>query len=171
MQPRSDGNNYTSVLRSALLPRSLGWGAPHRRAEPKAATAGRPPRPKTGPSATSGTSSSTSILKKCKRALSRVSGRRPKHSSAEVAPVVGGLGSLPASTMSSAHDSLTAVTPASMQGERNGADSDAEVQLMPPMDAMAEDSEGEATAAAATSAACETASRTGRWWRPWRRHK
>lgn len=165
LRPRSaGGNQYTAVLRSAMLPRSLGWGTPQRRVDAKPSTsAGRPPRPRTGPAAaaTTSTSSSTSILKRCKRALARASGRRSKHGSAEVAQH-GDSASRPMSLVSSTYDASAAITPVSQADY----DSDAEVHMLPPMDPMLEDS-AEDVVPAVHAASTPGSGRRSRWL-PWR---
>eukprot|EP00892_Ulva_mutabilis_P002346 jgi/Ulvmu1/12111/UM084_0036.1 len=171
LQPRSVGNQYTSVLRSALLPRSLGWGTAARRGDAagRAPSSGRPPRPRTGPSAAAGSaSSSPSILKRCKRALSRASGRKSKPAPAKApqhAQHVDGDGSsCAASLMSSTQHVSAAVMPAAPTpvSQATGYESDAEVQVLPPMDTMPEDGE------AASHAAPPPGTGHRRRWLAWR---
>lgn len=81
------------------------------------------------------------------------------------------------SSFSSAPDVLarTSTMVSSAAGRAADADSDAEVELMPPMEAMAEDGESGAVAVQPSEAAAEPEQakgpRTARRWLPWRRRK
>lgn len=176
LRPQSVGGHYTSVLRSALLPRSLGGGTQPRRTDGKPGTAGRPPRPPPSRTNSAAASSTTSILQRCKRALGRASGRRSKHASAEVPARAAGL-THSMSSFSSAPEMSTAMSPGVTAPVSRGADaeSDAEVQMLPPMEAMAEESEagvvGAADVPAAAVRAVAAKEKRSRRWLPWRRKK
>ena len=176
LRPQSVGGHYTSVLRSALLPRSLGGGAQPRRTDGKPSMAGRPPRPPSSRTNSAAASSTTSILQRCKRALGRASGRRSKHASAEVPARAAGL-THSMSSFSSAPEMSTAMSPVVTAPVSRGADaeSDADIQMLPPMEAMAEEGEavavGTADVPAAAARAAAVKEKRSRRWLPWRRRK